>query len=512
MELPRLAYTASKRLRQTVRFGTLQLGRSGGDGDFAATVNLSARLYPSLSQRRPRERDSSHEKATALFAKNCLALVDGEDFLYDGKSVGKVTPGEKTILSVGSKILIFPDKLYYDTAADLFGSMAAHVEAQSSQVTWSSDRVKITGQGDLTKIFLSGQGIKISGSSRGKNNATLVVHEVTADTLVFQADRFETGGESNTVHFEREIPDFLCACESANRLWGADQEGTIWASALGDPLTFYAYEGLSTDSFAVAVGTDGAFTGCSAYSSNVLFFKEGVLHKVMGAAPSEYRVYDYTIPGVQAGSEKSLVTINETLYYKGTDGVYAFTGATPTLITENFGTRRFVEASAGTDGSGYYISMRDAATETWGLYVYDTKTGIWLQEDDTHVVDFAVADGAMHFLGADGVISKVVEEGGDEPFSWQAEFFPLDDTTYGKRGYGKLWLRLELEQGAWVKAELREDDGPWRHAGTWSGGRRQSVTAHLFPGRCESFRVRLSGWGRCLVKGMVREFDVGSED
>ena len=58
----------------------------------------------------------------------------------------------------------------------------------------------------------------------------------------------------------REVPDFVCVCESANRLWGAEGN-TIWASALGDPLTFYNYEGLSTDAYAVAVGTDGAFTG-----------------------------------------------------------------------------------------------------------------------------------------------------------------------------------------------------------------------------------------------------------
>lgn len=513
MLLPQVHYSGDRRSQQVIQFGGIQYGRLGGEGEFSETQNLSSRQFPALSQRGARKKIADYTAATALYAKNKLVVVDGTSLLYDGEPVGTVTAGEKNIVSVGSKILIFPDKVYYDTGTETFGSMTASVTATAAQVTWTDSTLKLeTGQ-DLTTLFAAGQGLEISGSSNASNNVTLIVRAVSADTLTFSDGSFAgTETEANTVTVSRNVPDFDCVCESANRLWGA-ADNTIWASALGDPLTFYAYDGLSTDAFTVAVGTDGAFTGCIAYSSNVLFFKEHVLHKVLGGMPSEYRVYDYTVPGVQDGSSKSMVVNNEILYYKGVDGVYAYNGATPSLISANFGLRRFQAASAGTDGSHYCISMQDVESLVWGLYVYDTQTGIWMREDDTHVIDFARLDTVLYFLNAtDGDVYAMEQDDADEGrFPWSGTFCPLDDTVYGKRGYSKLWMKFELAPGAWCKAELSEDGGPWHDAGIWSDSNRETVTAPIFPGRCDTFRLRLSGLGRCVIKNLVREFDVGSE-
>lgn len=503
MKLPEMRYNGDLRTQQTVQFGGLQYGRSGADGDFAETENLSSRQYPSLCQRADRALLQQYTAATALYAKGALAVVDGTSFLYDGEAVGTVTAGEKEIVSVGTKILIFPDKKYYDTGTMTFGEMADSLSA--ADVTWTASTLTFPGRTDLDGRFAVGQAVKISGSSLS-NNLTLVLRGVSEDTLTFSDNSFATGTEEGTVTVAREIPDFDCVCESGNRLWGA-AGSTIYASALGDPLTFYNYEGLSTDAYAVAVGTDGDFTACAAYSSNVLFFKETVLHKVLGAMPSEYRIYDYTIPGVQAGSQKSLVTINETLYYKGVEGVYAYSGATPALISPNFGVRRFSGAVAGTDGVRYYISMKEG--DVWSLFVYDPLYNIWLREDATHATDFALLDTKLHFLSGGGVYQ--ITDTAQESLPWMCEFYPIDDTIYGKRGYSKLWLKLELAEDAYVQVEISEDGAPWRQAGIWYHEQRQSVIIPIFPGRCDSFRLRLRGEGRCVLKNMVREYDVGSE-
>lgn len=512
MKLPEMQYNGDRRKQQQVQFGGVQYGRNSSEGDFAQTLNLSSRQFPALSQRGGRKKSGDYENATALYSKNKLVAVDGTDLLYDGEKVGTVTEGEKSIVSVNSKIIVFPDKVYYDTTAKTFGAMAESISAEAGNITWAEDSLKIAGQGDLTKRFAAGQAVKITGSSITGNNLTIVIRGVTQDTLSFSANSFQTGTEANTVTAAREIPDLVCICESGNRLWGAD-ETTIWASALGDPLTFYNYEGLSTDAYAVAVGTDGAFTGCVSYSSNVLFFKENTLHKVLGSMPSEYRVYDYTVPGVQNGSQKSLVVINETLFYKGVDGVYAYDGSTPSLVSANFGMKRFEKAAAGTDGTRYYISMRETDGNVWDLFVFDPAYGVWLREDNTHVIDFARQNTVLNMLDAkDGDVYAVEQDDSEEGrFPWEAEFTPLDDTIYGKRGYSKLWLKIELAPGAWLKAEISEDGGKWRTAGTWTNENRQSVIAPVFPARCDTFRLRLSGMGRCVIKNMVREFDVGSE-
>lgn len=507
--VPYMQYSARKSTQQIVTFGGLRYGRGGNDGDFSQTRNLSSRQFPALSQRRGRKLFQSYDHATALYARNKLIVVDGTDVIYDGRVVGQVTEGEKSITSVNTKVLIFPDKKYYDTELDQFGDMAVTVEADSAAVTWTTSSLKITGKGDLQTLFAAGQAVEISGSSVGANNKTAVIRGVSSDTLTFSDNTFSAGSETGTVKVERKVPDLTCVCESANRLWGAEGK-TIWASAQGDPLTFYNYEGLATDSFAVAVGTDGEFTGCIAYGSNVLFFKENVLHKVLGAAPSEYRVYDYTVPGVQSGSQKSMVVINEVLYYKGVAGIYAYSGASPSLITENFGTRRFQNARAGTDGTNYYVSM-ESLEGGWNLFVLDPQAGIWLREDETHVIDFARQDTVLHALSAEDGDVYILDQDTDEAIDWEAELYPFDDTVYGKRGYSKLWMKLELSPGAWVQAEISQDGGPFRHAGKWNGEKTSSAMVTLFPGRCDTFRVKLSGQGACVIKSLVREFHVDSE-
>lgn len=279
-----------------------------------------------------------------------------------------------------------------------------------------------------------------------------MIREASGNKLTFYADSF-TGNTSTGVKLERKVPDLQYICESGNRLWGVD-ENTIWASALGDPLTFYNYDGLSTDSYAVAVGSEGKFTGYCAYSSNVLFFKENALHKLLGSEPSEYRIYTYTVPGVQEGSADSLAVVNEVLYYKGTAGVYAYTGGAPTLSSENFGVRRFGSACAGTDGQNYCISMQDLDDQTWGLYVFDTLRGVWLREDGSHALGFVRVDGGLCFLSGDGKLCKMGQDDGEEG--------------------GLVWEAVPIA-----------------------------------PGRCDTLQIRLSGKGRCLVRQVTREFVVG---
>ena len=509
MFLPLIPCTSNKVTRQIVQFGTIRYDRNGLEGDFSETLNLSSDQFPALSQRKGRSVYKAYEKATALYARGKMIVVDGTDFIYDGEVKGQVSEGEKNITSVNSKIVIFPDKKYYDVEKDKFGDMDVSVKASAGNVSYSSDTITISAtETPLNELFDAGQGVEISNSSIAANNKTSVIRSVTENSITFSANSLQAGGESNEITVRRKVPDLVCICESANRLWGAE-DNTIYASALGDPLTFFAYDGLATDSYAVAVGTAGEFTGCISYSSNVLLFKENALHKVLGAYPSEYRVYDYTVPGVQKGSEKSMVVINEVLFYKSVSGVYAYSGASPSIISENFGMRRFQNAAAGSNGKKYYISMQEDGSQLWDLYVFDTESGIWIREDDTHVIDFAQKDTVLYFLNAaDGDVYTVDQ--GEERIEWMALLYPFDETAYGKRGYSKLWLKIDLGEKSWVKIEVSSDGGPFRQAGIWNE-KSESFSVPIFPGRCDTFRVRLTGRGTCVVKNLVREFDVGSE-
>ena len=84
----------------------------------------------------------------------------------------------------------------------------------------------------------------------------------------------ENEAASAPVTMERRVPDFDFVTEQGNRVWGCSRkENTIYACALGDPTNWYSYRGIASDSYAVSVGSDGAFTGAASCMGYVLFFR-----------------------------------------------------------------------------------------------------------------------------------------------------------------------------------------------------------------------------------------------
>ena len=368
--------------------------------------------------------------------------------------------------------------------------------------------------------FREGDTVEIEGcTSFPQNNKVATIRgfyeaEVSGEKvygLVFGDNTFpQTGTEQGKVSIRRKIPSLSVICESNNRLWGAEGN-TIYASALGDPTNIYTYDALSTDSYAVGVATEGIFTACCGYGNAVLFFKEDTLHKILGAYPAQYEMHDYTIPGVEAGSEGSLVNINEVLYYKGREGVFRYAGGSPELISDNFGRRRFGKAAAGGVDGRYYISMQDDETQAWGLWCYDIRNGIWLQEDETQAVDFASTKGELYFVAADGIVMQVNPKESEERVKWSATTCRIDETVMNRKAYSRIMLRAELEEGSWIEAEISCDGEPFRKVYTSRNKRAKTMLIPILPKRCDSFRIRLSGEGGFIIRSMVREFALGSE-
>lgn len=361
----------------------------------------------------------------------------------------------------------------------------------------------------FTNHFAPGDRVDVSGCTAqvGNNVEKAALKAVTASTLTFTGEIFTAGTENGVITVTRSVPSLTYICESDNRLWGCEGH-TIYASALGDPKNFYVYDGLSTDSYTVAVGTDGDFTGCIAYSGNVLFWKEDKLHKVLGSYPAEYQVYDYDVPGLKRDCRRSLAIINEALYYMGLDGVYAYTGGTPAQISGKLGEKRFAQARAGADGRWYYLSGQDTDGD-WHLMTYDTRYGLWLREGAYRIQDFAALGGRLYML--DGDSGTILENGtGGEALEWYAQFTPFTEDTPGKKLYGRLFLRLELGPGSWAAAEVRYDGGPWRRVWVSGDARKRVFTIPLRLRRCDRFELRLVGKGDCVVESMTREVIIGS--
>ena len=357
---------------------------------------------------------------------------------------------------------------------------------------------------------------------------------VALKTGTLRDDRFE-GFDLRFQEYDREtealkitlpIPDLDFICEKDNRLWGVsnatDNEvydpetgsyrhftsRVLYASALGLPYRFFDFDGTAADSFQVAVASEGDFTAITGYSDSVVAMKEDKVYRVFGDYPAAYQMYEYTIPGCAAGAHKSLEVIGEILYYAGRNGIYAYDGSAPRLMSYPLGDVTYPGAVAGTDGVRYYLSVGEGGA--WSLLVYDTVHGIWTREDDTRAVDFAQVEGAL-YLAAGGKLYQLEQTDSAEAVEWSASFEALKEDTLKRKRWKWLRLRIRLEDGAWMKVYYTPDDGERMLAEQLSGAGTYTVSLPLAPMRCDRLTIDIEAQGRGQIRAMERAFYLGSE-
>ena len=123
MYFPKL--NAPRQSRVTVnRFPGLDRRPRGQEGSFREMENLCAQGYPTLTVRRPRGIAGSVTAPGGLTAKDGLIWVDGHTLYINGSAAGLVlSEGKKQLVSMGAWLLIWPDKVWYNTADGTHGNM-----------------------------------------------------------------------------------------------------------------------------------------------------------------------------------------------------------------------------------------------------------------------------------------------------------------------------------------------------------------------------------------------------
>ena len=319
------------------------------------------------------------------------------------------------------------------------------------------------------------------------------------------------------------MPDLDFICENENRLWGCKND-TIYASKLGDIFNWNVYDGVSTDSFTVDVGSTGDFTACASYLGYPCFFKEEHVYKVYGDKPSNFQVMGSASSGVEKGSDRSLAIAGEVMFYLSRAGIVAWSGGIPQNIAAPFGMQRFKNAVAGSDGTKYYVSMQ--GKNGYELFVYDTRVKLWHREDDTEVIGWGWNE-ELYFLDSSGRIqisgnarSVPAASVREASVQWMAEWADFygytsysssSSETPEKKTVSKLLIRLELDEGASLKIEMQFDsDGIWQTVKELNAEKKRSYYLPIIPRRCDHFRIRMSGQGECRLYSLVREVYTGS--
>lgn len=534
MKLPSVLYSDGIVKGQQVKFGGLNHNLGAGDGELWAMRNLTSDYYPLLATRRGRMRYRELAAGGGLFSWDKLCWVDGTSFYYGGERKGAVRAGKKTFAALGAYIVILPDKAYYNTETDEFGSLEAAWNGISLTFTngllyeeaAEANTIQCAGV-DWAKFFRAGDAVTISGCTKHtENNKTPVIREIDGDKLYFYEYIFTLDGEDGVtpytetgqISIKRTVPDIAYICENENRLWGCDGN-TIYASKLGDIFNWNVYEGLDTDSYAVDTGSAGKFTGCISYLGYPIFFKEEHIYKVYGSMPSNFEVMGSATLGVAEGSGASLAVAGETLFYLSRAGIMAYSGGIPQPVGAAFGLERHKNAAAGSDGLKYYVSMQ-GEDDAWALHVYDTQRGLWHTEDSTCATHFARYGGNLYFLNDQGEIwitgniqDPPADAEAEDEVPWLAEFGDFTEGDPNKKGVSKIQIRLELDEGASVEVYIQFDtDGAWQRVnGALGEGVKRSYYLPIIPRRGDHYRLRLVGTGGCRIYSLAREYYSGSE-
>ena len=332
-------------------------------------------------------------------------------------------------------------------------------------------------------------------------------------------DNKEFSGISFTV--ERLVPEMAFITECNNRLWGCSKDGhELYSCKLGDVKNWNCFMGISTDSWAATVGSDGVFTGAITYLGYPIFFKENSLIKVSISSSGGHQTRETNCRGVQKGAERSLSILNETLYYKSTTCVCAYTGSFPASISDALGDVRYSDAVAGTIGNRYYISMKDA-NGAYSMFVYDQKTGLWCKEDNTKALYFVRhADDLYYIDTKDNMLKSVKgtmlheldEKKTEDSFYWFAESGNIGYASPDNKYVTRLNIRIGLEFGTNVDFYMQYDsNGDWEHKFNMCGKGTKTFTVPVIPKRCDHFKYKIKGKGGCKIYSITKTLEQGSD-
>ena len=286
----------------------------------------------------------------------------------------------------------------------------------------------------------------------------------------------------------------------------------LYCCKLGDFKNWACYQGVATDSWRASCGTDGKWTGAATLAGSPVFFKEDCFHRVYPSATGAHQVVVQKCAGVQSGSAKSLVVVDDRLYYKSRMGVCVYDGSLPQEIGGCFGPKLYANAAAGGVRGKYFISMKDEA-HSWALFVYDTRKGLWHREDSTHASEFARVGDELYFL-ENGTLKTVYGTAGtkDGPVEWMAETGIMTYGLVGKKYVSRINLRMQLPKGSSVDFWVQYDsDGLWRHCGHIEGRGLRTFLLPVRPARCDHLKFRLTGKGEMKLFSLARVLEAGSD-
>ena len=125
-------------------FGGLNEGYGCSEAEYSAGINFSSRDFPALSTRKPRRKLRTLTGLNGMYHLNGLLTVCRKDLVYTPDDGGEtvtctdaVADSKKALVGLGTKILIFPDKVAFDTAGGSVSALGACWKAEGQSVEFA---------------------------------------------------------------------------------------------------------------------------------------------------------------------------------------------------------------------------------------------------------------------------------------------------------------------------------------------------------------------------------------
>ena len=444
-------------------------------------------------------------------AKFTLCTLTGDNYDIEGKDSAVAPENPEN------------GQLWIDTSS-VPNTLKKYSAANAMWVSIATTYIKITSKG-IGANFKQYDGVRISGVTIDALSSLNSAHALWGcgdDYLIVTGILDQVATQTDAITIERKMPVMDFIVESNNRLWGcrygASDDGNIvneiYACKLGDFKNWNCFMNLSTDSYTVSCGTDGAFTGAITHLGYPLFFKENCMHKVYGDYPANFQVQSTACRGVQRGSHRSMAIVNETLFYKSGGAVCAYDGSLPEEMSTALGEIRYSDAVAGAHDNKYYITMKDAGGSCH-LFVYDTVKGMWHKQDNLYVDGFcsymneiyAIDHETKHIitmLGSGTQDSKSVP--------WMVETGIVGMSLPDMKYISRLLVRMSLEVGARVAISIQYDSiGDWEQVCRMTVTSLRSFAVPVRPRRCDHFRIRIEGEGEGRIYSITKTIEQGSD-
>lgn len=391
-----------------------------------------------------------------------------------------------------------------------------------------------------TKISLPGIGkgfkvddwVSVISEDSKELNSSFKILECDEDSITLNCEIPKSLNATGNIEVRRKLPcemDFMISCQ--NRLWGCNSENNmIYASRLGDPTNWQAYgDGIASDSYWVEVASEGDFSGAVEYSGAVVFFKENAVHRIYGSKPTNYSLSTYPDYGVKKGSEGSVCVVNDILMYLSPLGVCKYIPGNEAVVISKdaFGDKKYTKGYASKHKEKYVICLEgDEGSE---VMVYDTVCSQWIKEDEEHFDTAANYRGFMYYSYYGSAYLALFEEGDGNLLEIEAkedeskellrenevEFELLSGDLYASYAEHKYIQKIEVitevEEGE-LSVFVSKDFKPFEKIFTKYASLKSGFNIPLYPGRCQSFRIKLCGKGKVYLYDITITTEEGSEN